>query len=379
GKLVNYLTNANKIPVAYKAKVALLYDGKATFNAIFEACKKAEQSIFIQYYIFENGMLADDFMELFTAKRKQGVTIKFIYDGLGSWSLTSSYLKKLKKIDVDVACFLPVRLAALAKTNYRNHRKIVVVDGKIGFTGGINVADKYITGDDNLGPWADIQVQVEGMAVNFLKFIFYNDWYFLSGENLFEENALKRLPIAGNTPVQFVSSGPDSNHATILNEYLYLINNARKYLYIANPYLVPPQALLEALKSSAMSGVDVRIVVPKKSDSMMVKWVVQSHFETLLASGVKIYRYEPGFLHSKIILSDDLVCSVGTANLDIRSFEQNFEVNARIYDAEVTLELKKKFLQYQNNSSQVKLISFSKRSKITRMKENLARLLSPLT
>lgn len=378
-KLVTYLTNANKIPLAHHNKVTILNDGNETFDTIFKACEAAQHSIFIQYYIFESGTLADRFLELFTKKRKQGVTIKFLYDGLGSWSLNNSYIKKLKNSGVAVQGFLPVRLAALAKTNYRNHRKIVIVDEKIGFTGGINVDDKYINGDPKLGHWTDMQIQLEGMAVNFLKFVFYNDWYFVTGENLFTENALKSLPKTGNTPVQIVSSGPDSKHATILNEYLYIINHAERYLYIANPYLIPTQSLKEALQASALSGVDVRIIVPKNSDSRLVKWTVQSYFEQLLESGVKIYLFEPGFLHSKIILSDDLVCSIGTANLDIRSFEQNFEVNALIYDSEVTEKLRQRFMEYQQSSELLSLENFKKRGRLARMLENICRLLSPLT
>ncbi|MAN59630.1 MAG: cardiolipin synthase [Flavobacteriaceae bacterium] len=379
GKLVRYLTNANKIPLAHHNKVTVLDDGEETFRAIFKACEAANHSIFIQYYIFEHGTLADRFLQLFKKKRAQGVTIKFLYDGLGSWSLKNSYRKKMTAAGIAVQAFLPVKLAALAKTNYRNHRKIIIIDEKIAFTGGINVDDKYINGDPILGHWTDMHLQLEGMAVNFLKFVFHNDWYFASGENLFTGNALRPLGKIGKSPVQIVSSGPDSKFETILNEYLYLINHAERYVYIANPYLIPTQSLKEALQASALSGVDVRIIVPKNSDSLLVKWTVQSYFEPLLESGVKIYLFEPGFLHSKIILSDDLVYSIGTANLDIRSFEQNFEVNALIYDADVTQKVRQRFIKYQQSSTLVRFETFRQRGRLSRMLESLCRLLSPIT
>ena len=274
GKLVELLTRTNNSPLTYNNKVAILNDGQETFEAIFKACESAKESIYIQYYIYENGELAARFAELFSRKIKQGVKILFSYDALGSWSLTDTYLANLKSMGVEVYPFMPVRFGALARTNYRNHRKILVVDGHIGFTGGINVDDKYIHGDPVLGHWADTHLRIEGMAVNFLKFLFFNDWYFVSGQNLFTPDVLQIMGPIGDTPVQLVASGPDSEHAGILYQYVHLINAAHDYVYIANPYLVPTESLLLALKSSALSGVDVRLVSPENSDSVIIKCTV---------------------------------------------------------------------------------------------------------
>ena len=200
----------------------------------------------------------------------------------------------------------------------------------------------------------------------------------MSNENLFRKDTLKIIDTGTETPVQIVASGPDSEYATILSEYIGIISGANEYVYIANPYLIPPESLLLALKSSALSGVDVRIIIPENSDSVLVKWAVRSYFETLLDSGVKLYMYQPGFLHSKIILSDDLVCSIGTANLDIRSFEQNFEVNALIYHRGTTQKLKTQFEYFMENSLQIDAKTFKERGRISRIKENLARLIGPV-
>ncbi|MAZ73949.1 MAG: cardiolipin synthase [Flavobacteriaceae bacterium] len=377
-KLIHFLENANKAPLTFNNKATILHNGKETFNAIFKACEAATTSIYLEYYIFENGKITDRLADIFIEKLKKGVTVKILYDGLGSWSLSNSYITRLKDAGADIHCFQRVRLVFFARTNYRNHRKILIVDDTIGFTGGINIDDKYLDGDKTLGTWADTHLQLEGMAVNFLKFVFFNDWYFVSGENLFTPNALHISKQDETIPTQIVASGPDSEYAAILNEYLTIITTANSYVYIANPYLIPPESLLLALKAAAMSAVDVRIIVPQKSDSVIVKWAVQSYFETLLESGVKIYRYQPGFLHSKIILSDDMVCSIGTANLDIRSFDQNFEVNAIMYDAETTLKLKKQFEHFLNHSTLLTLEDFQKRKTLDRLRENFARLFSPL-
>ncbi|APQ19289.1 cardiolipin synthase [Maribacter hydrothermalis] len=377
-KLISFLENANNSPLTFNNEVTILNNGEETFEAIFKACEAAKNSIYIEYYIYENGKIADRLSQIFIRKLKEGVTVNIIYDGLGSWSLSKDYINKLKQAGAKVFCFQKVRLVFLARTNYRNHRKILVVDNEIGFTGGINIDDKYLYGDKKLGTWADTHLQIKGMAVNFLKFIFFNDWYFVSGENLFTPNALCLYEYKKNVPTQIVASGPDLKYAAILNEYISIINGADDYVYIANPYLIPPESLLLALKSAAMSGVDIRIIVPEKSDSVIVKWAVRSYFETLLESGVKIYLYQPGFLHSKIILSDDTVCSIGTANLDIRSFEQNFEVNAIMYHEETTLKLKEQFFGFLEDSEVLTLEKFQQRKNIDYLKENFARLVSPL-
>ncbi len=376
--LIRLLTRVNSSLLTFNNKVTILNDGPETFEAIFEACERAERYIHLQYYIFIDGELADRFAGLFEMKIKQGVEVRLIYDALGSWDLSNKMISRFRKIGVKLFPFMPVRFGRLARLNYRNHRKILIVDGIIGFTGGINVDDKYIKGDEVMGHWTDTHLMIHGMSVNFLHFVFLSDWLFVAKENLIIPAMFNMMDPIGETPVQIVSSGPDADYPNILQQYLYILYQAKEYVYIVNPYLIPDSRLSMAIKTVALSGIDVRIIVPRNSESSMIHWTVQSFFSRFLNAGVKIYLFQEGFIHSKVILSDDSVCSIGTANLDIRSFEQNFEVNALIYDKEVTMNMNRQFVVFQNNSKLLTLEEHTARPNINRVKEKLARLSSPL-
>ncbi|MEP0133703.1 MAG: cardiolipin synthase [Eudoraea sp.] len=376
--LIRLLTRVNSSLLTFNNKVKILNDGPETFESIFAACEKAEKYIHLQYYIFIDGELADRFATLFANKIKQGVEVRLIYDALGSWDLSNKMISRFREIGVKLFPFMPVRFGRLARLNYRNHRKILIVDGIIGFTGGINVDDKYIRGDEVMGHWTDTHLMIHGMSVNFLHFVFLSDWLFVTRENLIKPEMFNMMDPIGETPVQIVSSGPDADYPNILQQYLYILYQAKEYVYIANPYLIPDSRLSMAIKTVALSGIDVRIIVPRNSESSMIHWTVQSFFSRFLNAGVKIYLFQEGFIHSKVIISDDSVCSIGTANLDIRSFEQNFEVNALIYDKDVTMTMKKQFSLFQNNSKPLTLEEHATRPNIDRVKEKLARLSSPL-
>lgn len=376
--LIRLLTRVNSSIITFNNKVRILNDGPETFEAIFEACEKAEKYIHLQYYIFIDGQLADRFVALFEKKIAQGVKVRLIYDALGSWDLSNKMINKFREIGVQIFPFMPVRFGRLARLNYRNHRKILIVDGLVGFTGGINVDDKYIKDDEVLGHWTDTHIRIQGMSVNFLHFVFLSDWLFVTRENLIKPDIFKLMDKIGDTPVQIVSSGPDADYPNILQQYLYILYQAKEYVYIVNPYLVPDSTLSLAIKTAALSGIDVRIIVPRNSESAMIHWAVQSFFSRFLTAGVKIYLFQEGFIHSKVIISDDSVCSIGTANLDVRSLEQNFEVNALIYSKEETITMKKQFSVFQKNSKQLTLEEHTARPKIDRVKEKLARLSSPL-
>jgi len=376
--LIRLLTKVNSSLITFNNKVQILNDGPETFEAIFKACEKAEKYIHLQYYIFLDGELADRFLGLFKRKIKSGVEVRLIYDALGSWDLSNEMINKFHEIGVQIFAFMPVRFGRLARVNYRNHRKILIVDGLVGFTGGINVDDKYIKGDDLLGHWTDTHLKIQGMSVNFLHFVFLSDWLFVTRENLIKPDMFKFMDPIGDTPVQIVSSGPDADYPNILQQYLYILYQAKEYVYIVNPYLVPDTTLSLAIKTVALSGIDIRIIIPRNSESTMMHWTVQSYFSRFLNAGVKIYLFQEGFIHSKVILSDDTVCSIGTANLDIRSLELNFEVNALIYNKEVTMTMKKQVASFQKNSRQLTLEEYIARPNIDRVKEKLARLISPL-
>ncbi|MGB5227938.1 MAG: cardiolipin synthase [Eudoraea sp.] len=376
--LIRLLTRVNSSIISFNNKVRILNDGPETFKAIFESCEKAERYIHLQYYIFIDGELADRFERLFERKIKEGVEVRLIYDAVGSWDLSNKMINRFSEIGVKIFPFMPVRFGRLARVNYRSHRKILIVDGLVGFTGGINVDDKYIKDDEQLGHWSDTHLKIEGMSVNFLHFVFLSDWLFVTRENLIKPEMFKLMDLIGDIPVQIVSSGPDTDYPNILQQYLYILYQAKKYVYIVNPYLIPDTTLSMAIKTVALSGIDVRIIVPRNSESVMIHWAVKSFFSRFLMAGVKIYLFQEGFIHSKVIISDDSVCSIGTANLDVRSLEQNFEVNALIYSKEETINMKKQFSVFQKGSKQLTLEAHKARPNIDRVKEKLARLSSPL-
>ncbi|MCW5515757.1 cardiolipin synthase [Muriicola sp. Z0-33] len=383
GQFRNLMTlvyeNSKLLPTR-RNKLQLLKDGKSTFEAIFEALESAEKQIHLLYYIFEEGELADRLLSLFEQKIKQGVQVRMIYDGIGSFSLSKKYIKKLISMGVEVYPFLPFKFGRfLSSLNYRNHRKIIVVDGKIAFTGGINISDKYLKGDPELGNWHDMHLRLEGPATCHLNYIFAMDW------NLVSQIALPPLipsynlvDEADETITQIVSGGPDDDFPALEQVYFSIINRARDYLYITNPYIIPGHALMQALQTAALSGVDVRLMVSENADNTIVSWCVRSYFEPLLKTGVKIYLFPDGFLHSKILVSDDNIATIGTANLDDRSFEQNYEVNAIIYDQHFATLLKKDFLEDSRISRVLDYETHVQRSWGERLKEGFGKVFSPV-
>ncbi len=379
-KLMMLVYQNSHFPPTKGNRLTLLKDGKTTFEAIFSALEGAERQIHLQYYIFEDGELADRLLQLFERKIAHNVKIRMIYDGFGSFSLSKSYLDKLTTIGVEVYPFLPFKFGRfLSSINYRNHRKIIVVDGHIAFTGGINISDKYLKGDPALGKWHDMHLGLEGQAARHLDYVFAMDWYLVS------QITIKQLPNLDTTIpsnkgqlVQIVSGGPDDDFPSLEQAYFTIINNAVRYLYITNPYIIPGQAIMQALQTLARSGVDVRLMISENADNRIVNWSVRSYFGPLLKSGIKIYLFPDGFLHSKIIISDDAVATIGTANLDDRSFEQNYEVNAIIYDEPFTQLLKADFLEDANVSKILSYHEHLERSYSDKLKEGFGKVFSPL-
>ncbi len=360
--------------------VQLLKDGKTTFESIFIALDKAKIQIHLQYYIFEEGELANRLLSLFKKKINGGVKVRMIYDSIGSFSLSKSYLKKLKEIGVEYYPFLPFKFGRfLSSLNYRNHRKIIVIDGEIAFTGGINISDKYLKGDTVLGNWHDMHLRLEGDAAHQLDHVFAMDWYLVSQKTIRPVvlSKIANLTVA-NTLVQIVSGGPDDDFPSLEQTYFTIINQAKDYLYITNPYIIPGQAIKQALQTSALSGVDVRLMISEKTDSKIVGWCVRSYFESLLNSGIKIYLFPDGFLHSKIIVSDDEISTIGTANLDDRSFEQNYEVNAIIYDKSTAMALKEDFLKDIHISRMLSYEEYLQRPYTEKLKEGFGKIFSPI-
>lgn len=378
--IIRLLLNNSKSLYTENNSVKLLNNGADTFNAIIEDLSKAEVFIHLEYYIFSDDKIGTKIQEILIEKAKSGVEVRLIYDDVGSWSLKSSFVQTMRNAGIEVHPFMEVSFPWFTrKVNFRNHRKIVVVDGLVGFVGGVNVADRYIEGDPNLGFWRDTHLRIEGDAVHLLGIVFQMDWFFVSGKTFKdEEKYLPSVAQVGDTPVQICSAGPDSDWASIMQAYFSAITRAKKHIYISTPYFMPNESILTAIKTAALSGVDVRIMIPHKSDSVIVYWSTLSYLAEMLEAGVKFYLYEKGFNHSKIIMVDSYFASIGTANLDIRSFEDNFEVSAFIYDHSFAMELESQFHKDLLDCRLITLHTWERRPFINGLKESIARLFSPL-
>jgi cardiolipin synthase len=378
-RLMNlFLSNSNAI-LTNNNEIQVLKDAKETFPEIFNSIEQARHHIHLEFYIVEDDSIGNYLRELLIMKALEGVEVRFIYDDVGSWELKRKFLRSMSDAGVKVDCFMRVRFPNLtSKVNYRNHRKILVVDGETAFVGGLNFADRYQNGVPGIGPWRDTHLKVSGGAATALQIIFMADWYFVSKEILRGENYFKPFEAGNGKLVQMVSSGPDSDWESIGQAYFAAIASSTEYVYISSPYLMPPSDIMTALKTSALGGIDVRIIVPGLSDAVSSKWGTNSYVEELLEAGVKVFFYQAGFIHSKVIVVDGIFSSVGTANLDFRSLETNFEVNAMIYDEETAEVLASQFLEDQEKSREVVLGEWIKRPRINKIKESFARILSPM-
>ena len=359
-------------------KIDILSDGKTTFDAMFNAIQNAKNHIHIEFFIFGNDKISNQLRELLIEKASAGVRVRMIYDYWGSFFLSRWYLQSLREAGVYLRPFLPLRLRlGRSKINYRNHRKILIVDGEVGFTGGLNVADRYIFGNA-LGMWRDTFVRFEGSVVHGLQQLFLMDWYFVE-RKLITDPKYYPMPQKFDTNLaQIVISGPDTQWESIMQGITSAIMSATRYLYIHTPYFIPNDVVENCIQMSAMSGVDVRIMIPARSDSRLSDACTFSYMGRLLEAGVKVYRYTEGFLHSKAIVIDDFISIVGSANLDERSFNQNFEANAFIYEEKTANRLKELFFRDMQNCEALTLEAWTNRRRRQKLKESFARLFSPL-
>ncbi len=377
--LVELLINNSGSELLYHNNVKVMADGTITFAIMLEELKKAKSVINFEFFIIKDDLLGNKFKNILIEKAKEGVEVNVLYDAVGSWRLSKEYKDDLEKAGVNIRVFLPVLTPFVSRNlNYRNHRKIVTIDGLVGFVGGLNIGDEYVGKKEKFGYWRDTHLMLEGDSVYELTTIFLDDWEFSGGKLSSMDKYYPPHQITNETWMQIVPSGPDSSKRTIMQGYFKLITGAKKNICITTPYLVPEEALLEAIKIASLSGVDVKIIIPFVADHFMVYWANQSYIEELLESGVKIYFYKGGFVHAKVLLVDDRYASVGTANLDIRSMELNFEVNTFIYNEAVVTELKNDFEEDIRRSELVYLETFKKRKIYRKVLERFGRLVSPL-
>ena len=377
------LMNLEAADAVYSAdnQVEIFTDGREKFRALYEEIQNAKEFVHIQYYIIRNDELWKPFEELLTEKVKQGVEVRLLYDSMGSRGMKKSDWKRLQEAGIQIGEFFPALFGRLQlRINYRNHRKIAVIDGKTAFVGGFNIGREYVGLDPKFGYWRDTHLKIQGSAVLSLHIRFILDWNYATNQNLFLADRYFRIPekAPGEEAVQIISSGPDSRWQNIRNVYLKMISKARKNIYIQTPYFIPDESVMDAIRIAAMSGVDVRVMSPCKPDHPFVYWATYSYIGELLEAGAKCYTYDNGFLHAKGMVVDGVVSCYGTANMDIRSFRLNFEVNAVIYSVKTAERMEAIFLEDLKSCTRITRYLYGRRPFAVRVKEQFSRLLSPL-
>ncbi|MCH7323649.1 cardiolipin synthase [Solibacillus sp. MA9] len=361
--------------------VHIFDDGADKFEALIKDILTAKNHIHIQYYIFKLDNLGQRIYNALLKKAKQGVKVRILYDEMGSRGVRKRHFKELLDLGGQVEVFFPSILPLInPRLNFRNHRKIVVIDGRIGYIGGFNVGDEYLGLSDRFGYWRDTHLRLEGSSVHPLQTRFILDWNQASAKNdiQYAERYFPIIPQKGTAALQIISSGPDTDWEVIKNNYLRLITNAKRYVYIQTPYFIPDESFFDAVRVAALAGIDVRIMIPNKPDHMFVYWATYSYVGQLVEAGAKVYHYEKGFIHAKMIVVDDEVASVGTANIDVRSFSLNFEVNAVLYDRILAHQLAEIFEGDMLDSVELTHEFYKNRSNIIKFKESISRLLTPI-
>lgn len=368
------------------AAIEFFFTGREALDAMFKAMEEAKEHIHLQSYIIENDNTGRRFRELLIRKAREGVDVKVLFDGVGSIKLKKDFTEGMKEAGVEIIVFAPIRFfMPMSKINYRNHRKILVTDGKSGFLGGVNIADRYYYGTPE-GDWHDTHIRVEGESVLSLQSIFLMDRHFaLNRRFRFKKKYYPSLEInmeggmeGKNLNSQIISSGPDSDWSSIMQCYFSTITAARDHIYIVTPYFTPCESILNAIKIAALGDIDVRIMLPEHSDTRLAQWSTMSYIGELIDAGVKIYLFKEGFNHSKVISIDGVMSIVGSANMDVRSFEHNFEVMAVIYNRECAETIEKRYIEDTGKCTMLTRSKWDKRSEKEKIAESFARLCSPL-
>lgn len=385
-QLMYLLLNDTQSPVSDRNDVKVLLNGEQKFPEVIECLKAAKNHIHIEYYIYENDEIGREIEEILIQKAKEGVEVRFIYDDFGSRSIRKNIARKLLENGVQAFPFMKIYFIPFSnRINYRNHRKIIVIDGVTAFVGGVNVSDRYINKEGNKDKtkyWRDMHLRIDGPSVYYLQHIFLCDWNFCANEAIepnptfFPREILAKSK--GKKWVQIAASGPDSTTPIILYSLVKAISLAKKEVIITTPYFIPGESLIQTIVIAALSGVEVHILLPSNSDTLFVNSAARSYYRQLLHAGVRIYEYNKGFIHTKSMVVDGEIAVVGTANMDIRSFDLNFEINAIVYDADIANQVKNAFLEDLDNSTEIQFEDWKKRPFLRRLLEKIARLLSPM-
>nr|WP_296053063.1 cardiolipin synthase [uncultured Prevotella sp.] len=379
--LMKLFTNQNWALPFKDNEVSIFTDGYEFVSTLLYNIGQAQDHIHLDTYIIEDDPLGNLVADVLIDKARQGVEVRLLYDDVGCWRVKDRFFNRMKVAGIQVYAFMPVRFPAFTgKVNYRNHRKLCVIDGKVGFIGGMNIALRYVKGTARQ-TWRDTHLCIRGGAVYAIQRAFLVDWYFVSRTLVTDRRYYPPVDktIDNNCLTQIVTSSPVSPWPDIMQGYVRVLLQAHRYVYMESPYFLPTEPVLFAMRTAALSGVDVRLIVPRHGDAKLVEWASRSYLMEVIEAGVKVYLYEPGFNHSKILVSDDNLSSCGSTNIDFRSFENNFEANAFFFNEGMALRLKKVFLTDQAQSTLVDDVSyFIKRPFLQRLLESLVRLLSPL-
>ena len=389
-QMVELFVNENSSLPFKNNKVELFTNGYSFFLSLIADIGRARHHIHVDVYIFENDALGRLVRDVLIDKARQGVEVRVIYDDVGSWSTDSEFFEQMRDAGVEVSPFLPVRFPQFAgKVNYRNHRKIFVIDGEVGYVGGYNIATRYVKGRDGMS-WRDTMVRLTGNGVYGIQCTFLIDWYFVDRTMISSRDyypPLSSAPVKGcisqvvnGCISQVVNSSPSSPYPSIMHGYVRALIEAQRYVYIQTPYFMPTESVLVAMKTAAIGGVDVRLMVPRKGDAHVVAWASRTYLREIMEAGVKVYMYSGGFLHSKILVADDSMATCGSTNVDFRSFENNFESNVFFYDEDTAVRFRKMF--EVDITSSVLLNSLPPErlqvSFFSRLWESITRLLAPV-
>lgn len=377
-ELIHMLQKSGEAELFANNNVEIFIDGKDLFENIINDIENASNHIHVEYYIIESDDTGNRFKNALIEKAKQGVEVRLIYDDFGSWHLKRSAVREMRHAGIKLQSFFEIRFPYFTnKLNYRNHRKILVIDGKVGYLGGFNIADRYTIGL-KWGYWRDTHIRFEGDGVAGLQTLFLTDWMYTSKKLHQTPRFFPVSQLHNNTCLQVVGSGPDMDWQPIMQAFCHAIHRAKNYVYIQTPYFLPNESINNALEIAALGGIDVQIMIPYRSDARLVYEASQTYIAPLLKAGVKVFHYTGGFIHSKIMVVDDEVAIVGSANMDYRSFDQNFEVCAIIYDKTKGEELRRIFTDDLKKSRRILPDKWKRRPWWRKLIQSIARLFSPI-
>ncbi len=381
-QIIKFNINLSASPLTKDNKVTVYTDAKYKYEDLLKDIKEATSSIHMLYFIINNDDIGKKIINALAEKAKQGVTVRVLYDHGGSLFTPYKAFNPILENGGEVKRFFPISFGSYLRVNFRNHRKIVVIDGKIGYVGGINIGDEYLGMKKKLSPWRDTHLKITGSSVYCLQMRFMEDWYYACRDDFRYDDIMKYFaPInehdKGNTGIQVVSSGPDTNGEEIKRGMIKIINSAKKRILIQTPYFIPDEPFLEALQNAALAGIEVIVQIPSIPDKRFVYKVTTSYIADLLKFNIKVYQF-PGFLHAKMMIVDNSMCTIGTSNIDMRSFALNFEVNAFLYGEEFASKCTKIFYKDLDICTQVTEDEYSSRSLFSKIEESIYRLMSPL-